>query len=59
MIIFDSHKLNATVLSTNATNKTLTWSSSNPDIVSVDSNGIISAKKIGSAIITVKTSKSI
>lgn len=59
MIIFDSHKLNATVLPTFATNKTLTWSSSNPDIVSVDSNGNIKAKKIGSAIITVKTSNGI
>lgn len=31
----------------NATNQKLTWSSSNPAIATVDSNGIVTAKKIG------------
>mgnify|MGYP005761988863 CR=1 FL=1 len=40
---------------TNATNKNLQWSSSNNNIVTVDSNGTLKAKSIGKAIITVKT----
>ena len=39
--------------------KTLTWSSNDNSIASVDQNGKITAKKIGSAIITVKSSNNI
>lgn len=38
-----------------ATNKQLTWSSSNSYIASVDSYGIISAKNSGTAVITART----
>lgn len=40
------------VLPANAVNKTLTWSSSNPTVISVDSSGKITAKKDGIAVIT-------
>ena len=36
-------------------NKKVTWSSSKPAIASVSSNGLITAKKKGTAVITVKT----
>ncbi len=48
--------LTATVTPSNATNKAVTWSSSNSSIATVDSNGKITAKKGGTAIITVTTS---
>lgn len=44
--------LTATVLPENATNKTVTWTSSNETIATVDSNGTITAMKSGEAIIT-------
>lgn len=46
--------LTATVSPDNATNKKLTWISSDTDIVSVD-NGRVTAHKVGTATITVKT----
>lgn len=52
---FGSAKLSAKVLPANATNMTLTWTSSRPDIVSVDSRGNLSAKAVGSATITCAT----
>ena len=48
-------KLTATVNPGDATNKNVTWESSNSSIVSVDSNGNIKALKAGSATITVTT----
>jgi len=51
----DTEKLTATVNPSNATNKNVTWSSSNSSIVSVDSNGNIKALKPGTATITVTT----
>ena len=45
--------LEATVNPSDATDKTLSWSSSNEDIAIV-SNGVVIAKKIGSATITAK-----
>ena len=44
----------ATVKPDNATNKTVTWSSSNPTIAAVDQNGEVTAVKEGTAIITAK-----
>ena len=46
--------LNATVSPSNATNKNITWSSSNSNIASVN-NGYITAHNPGAATITVKT----
>ncbi len=51
----DSRKLTATVLPTNATNKNVTWSSSDPYVATVDQNGNIKAIKVGATTITVTT----
>lgn len=48
--------LRATVYPSNAANKKCTWSSSNTSVATVDSNGKVTAKKAGTATITVKTS---
>ena len=48
----DSAKLYASVSPWNATNKTVTWTSSNPSVAAVDQDGNITAKKAGSATIT-------
>ncbi len=48
-------QLTATVEPSTAQNKTITWSSSNKGIVTVDKNGKITAKKNGTATITAKT----
>ncbi len=53
-------KLNATINPENTTeSKTLIWESSNPDVAAVDSNGLVTAKKDGDAIITVTTSNNL
>lgn len=48
-----THRLNATVKPDNATDKTLTYSSDHEDIASVDTNGLITAKKVGAAALTI------
>ena len=45
-------KLSATVLPASAANKSITWSSSKTDVASVSSNGTVTAKKAGTAVIT-------
>ena len=47
--------LRATVYPSNASNKKCTWSSSNTRVATVDSNGKVTAKQVGTATITVKT----
>ena len=53
----ESAKLTATISPSNATNKNVTWTSSDKDLVTVDNNGNIKAvgNKNASATITVKT----
>ncbi len=51
-----SETLLATVLPNNTTDKTLTWTSSDTSIATVDSNGLVSAIAEGTAEITVSTS---
>ena len=41
------------VVPDNATNKEVTWSSSNPSVASIDTNGTVTAKAAGTATITV------
>ena len=50
-----SFTLTATVSPANATNKTLTWTSSNPSVATVDKNGKVTAIKNGTATITCKS----
>lgn len=52
----ESTTLVKTILSSNA-DQACTWSSSNATVASVSSNGKVTAKKTGSATITVKSSK--
>jgi len=47
--------LSVAIMPSNATNKNVTWSSSNTDVAKVSANGTISAVSAGSVIITVKT----
>lgn len=55
LIIGNSDTLTANITPSNATNKSVTWSSSNSSIISVDNSGKVTAKAIGSATITAKT----
>ncbi|MBR1635562.1 MAG: Ig-like domain-containing protein [Lachnospiraceae bacterium] len=47
--------LTATVSPDNATNKNVTWSSSDSSVASVDENGVVTANEAGAATITVTT----
>lgn len=48
----ETGKLSATVLPVSAADKSITWSSSKTDVASVSSNGTVTAKKAGTAVIT-------
>ena len=50
----ESCKLTATVYPLNSTQKTLTWVSDHPDVASVDNEGNVTARKAGTATVTVK-----
>ncbi len=54
IVVGKSTTVKATVKPADATNKTLTWTSSDESVATVDSNGKITAKKVGTAKITVK-----
>ena len=51
----NSIKLEYTISPKNADNKEVTWKSSNTDVVTIDNNGVITAKGYGDAVITVTT----
>jgi O-glycosyl hydrolase len=51
----NSLQLTETVVPATATNKNVTWKSSNPAIASVNGTGLVSGVAVGSAIITVTT----
>lgn len=52
----DKYKLTATISPSNATDKSIIWSSNNTSVVCVDNNGNITGISPGSAIVTAKTS---
>lgn len=55
MTVGDSETLTATVTPSNATDKTVTWSSSKTTVATVSSSGVVTAKAVGTATITVTT----
>ena len=55
MDIGDIVQLTATVTPSNATNKAVTWSSSNTSVATVSSSGVVTAVSDGNAVITVTT----
>lgn len=52
----DKYKLTATISPSNATDKSIIWSSNNTSVVCVDNNGNITGVSPGSAIVAAKTS---
>lgn len=55
MKVGDIKPLTATVAPEDATDKTVTWSSSDEKIVTVDASGSTTAVAVGTATVTVKT----
>ncbi|MBE7090155.1 MAG: hypothetical protein E7362_05065, partial [Clostridiales bacterium] len=55
MVVGEQQTLKATITPNDATNKKVTWSSSDPMVALVDSNGKVTAVNKGVSIITVKT----
>ena len=52
LTVGSTHKIKAAVLPDTATDQTLTWTSSDESVASVDASGKVTAKKAGSAVIT-------
>lgn len=50
----EQERLEATVYPSNATDKTVTWSCSDGSVLQVSNNGLITAKKAGTATVTAK-----
>ena len=55
LAVNDTGKLTATVTPDNATNKNVTWKSSNTSVATVSADGTVTAKNAGTATITVTT----
>ena len=53
-----SKTITATVLPENATNKKVTWESEDPSIATVDKNGVVKGKKVGTTYIVCTTNNS-
>jgi len=54
LVVGQTEQLNATILPADASNKTLTWKSSNEEAVSVSSTGVLTAIHDGTALVTAK-----
>ena len=55
LFVGGTEQLTATIEPDNATNKSVTWSSSNADVATVSNQGLVTAKTAGTATITVTT----
>jgi uncharacterized protein YjdB len=55
MYVGQSARLTYVVLPTNASNSTVTWTSTNTSVATVDATGKVSAKSVGTAVIILKT----
>ncbi len=55
----ETKQLTATIQPENTTDKTVTWSSNNTAVATVDQNGLVTAMGIGTATITVTTSNGV
>ena len=55
LVVGDTWLLVATTEPADAKNNAIIWTSSDPEVVSVDSNGLLTAHKIGEAVITAAT----
>lgn len=53
LIIGEIYQLNASVSPDNATDNRVVWSCDNPDVATVDENGVITAVSVGEATVTV------
>ncbi len=55
LVVGSTGTLKATINPSNATNQGVTWSSNNTSVATVSSSGVVTAKAVGSATITVRT----
>lgn len=55
ILLGNTVQINATVSPTNATNKTVTWTSSNNNVATVSTSGLVNGVGVGSATITGRT----
>ncbi|NLY42857.1 MAG: hypothetical protein GX066_02575 [Clostridiaceae bacterium] len=53
--IGETTTLTAEIQPSNATNQKVSWSTNNPEVATVDENGVVTARKEGTAVITVTT----
>ncbi|MGL4981302.1 MAG: Ig-like domain-containing protein, partial [Treponemataceae bacterium] len=57
MQVNQTERLSARLIPYNASNQTVTWSTSDESIASVDVGGVITSHRVGQAVITVKTAE--
>lgn len=55
MTVGENVRLNTVITPSNATNKGITWKSNDPSVATVDSNGVVTAKKQGTTLIVATT----